>query len=163
MGEVKGQWTGITLTGEWNLNINQGDLEGGAGSNLRSTYTSNQDQVTIEFFALYFSGGWHTWNWAVDIHKVDVTWHSNLLLDVRRTGDGQCNQADYSISGGISYINITDTDIEFFRGRIRGQGSWFFTYFRAWDIPVQYRVRGVSATLPSQIYTTTIYYTIRDQ
>lgn len=154
--------TGITVTGAWNLYITQADLQGGAGSNLRSTYTSDADQILIEFYGLYFWPGFRTWNWAVDIHKEDGNWHSNLLIDARRTGDGQCNQTDYSISGGTSYMNITNTDAEFFYGRISGNLGWF-GIFTASDITIQYRIQGVSATLQTQTYATTIYYTIRDQ
>ncbi len=154
--------TGITVTGSWDLYITQADLEGGAGSNLRSTYTSDADQILVEFYNLYLWPGYRTWNWAVDIHKQDSNWHTNLLIDVRRTGDGRCNQTDYTISGGTGYMNITNTDTEFFYGRISGNLDWFGA-FTVSDVPIQYRIRGVSATLPAQTYTTTIYYTIRDQ
>ncbi|MFO7891625.1 MAG: hypothetical protein R6V04_14950 [bacterium] len=154
--------TDITVTGGWDLYITQADLQGGAGSNLRSTYTSDADQILVEFYSLYLWPGYRTWNWAVDIHKQDGNWHSDLLIDVRRTGDGQCNQTDYSIIGGTSYINITNTDTEFFYGRISGNLGWLGA-FTVSDVPIQYRIRGVSATLPAQTYTITIYYTIRDQ
>jgi len=59
-------------------------------------------------------------------------------------------------------MNITTTDTEFFSGQISGNLGWLGS-FSVTDIPIQYRIRGVSATLPSQTYSTTIYYTIRDE
>ncbi|MEJ2628548.1 MAG: hypothetical protein P8078_08335 [bacterium] len=163
-GEVKSQiFTSITLTGDWDLYLTQTDLQGGAGSNLNGTYTSDSgDPVLVEIYRLYLFPGFKTWNWAIDIHKQDVVWHTDLLIDARRTGDGICNQTNYSISGGTNYTNITDTDAEFFSGQISGNLGWVGS-FSVTDIPIQYRIRGVSATLPSQAYSTTIYYTIRDE
>jgi len=41
-GEVKSQiLTTLTITGDWDLYITQADLQGGAGSNLNGTYTSD--------------------------------------------------------------------------------------------------------------------------
>lgn len=154
--------TTITVIGQWDRNITQADLQGGAGSNLNSTYTSNASQVLLEIYRLYLFPGNKIWNWAVDVHKEDVNWHTDLLIDVRRTGNGQCNQTTYSVSGGTSYMNITGTDSQFFFGQVSGYLGWFGS-FTVSDIPLQYRLRGVSATVPAQTYTTTIYYTIRDQ
>jgi len=154
--------TTVTLTGSWDLYITQTDLQGGAGSNLNSTYTSDPgDPVLVEIYRLYLFPGYKTWNWAIDIHRQDAVWHTDLLIEARRTGDGSCNQSSYSISGGTGYMNITTTDAEFFSGQISGNLGWLGS-FSVTDIPIQYRIRGVSAILPSQAYSTTIYYTIRD-
>lgn len=158
ISELKAQWFDMPIGGQCYLVITKSVLTGGAGSNLQSTYTSNQDHVIRSFFKLYWSGGNHQWDWAVDINKTDINQPEDLLVDVRRTSDGQSNKTDYTITDRQTNRNITDAATEFFKGRIRERV--FFTYFRAWNIYAQYRVREVSAALQQQTYETIICYTI---
>ena len=152
----------VVLTGSWDLTLSQSDLQGGAGSDLNHTYESAVDQVLVEIYRFYFiwGSGTRTWNWAIDVNKSDTDWDSSLEVWARRTGDGQCSYT-YTITGGQTYQKITDIATEFFYGSITGSGSWFLL-LQANNIPIQYQIRGVSATLVAKTYTTSIVYTVRD-
>lgn len=130
----------ITVTGSWTLYIDSGDLQGGAGSDFNPTYESAVDQIGIEI------KGKKTKDWRVDVSKVDSYWDSRLLLYVRRTSDGI---GSGSISGGTSYQEVTDVDQEFFRGGKNRK-----------NIDVQLMIDGVTVEIPTDTYTTTVYYTV---
>jgi len=152
----------VVLTGSWDLTLSQADLQDGAGSDFNHTYESAVDQVLVEIYRFYFiwGSGTRTWNWAIDVNKSDTDWDSSLEVWARRTGDGQCSYT-YTITGGQTYQRITDITTEFFTGSITGSGSWFL-FLLANNIPIQYQIRGVSATLIAKTYTTSIVYTVRD-
>jgi len=131
---------GITVTGTWIETIDQSDLAGGPGSDLASTYESPADQKTIDIT----STDGH--QWRADIRKIDTNWHSGCHLFVRRTTDGS---GTGWIDGGTSYQEITDTYQSFFWGEEDRSG-----------IHAQERLTGVSVQVPSDTYTTTVYYTV---
>jgi hypothetical protein len=132
----------IALTGSWTLTIDQTDLQGPAGSDLTNTYESAADQVLVDV-----RPGPYGKTWTVHVHKTDNLWDSNLHLDVRR-------QTYTNIIGGLSYVEVTSVDQDFF---------WSENRKRSLDIPIQFRLRGVSAGLNANTYSTTIYYTLIDE
>lgn len=132
----------ITATGSWPETIDSDDLQAGAGSDLISTYESAADAVTIDISAT-------VGDWGLDVKKIDTNWHSNLHLHVKRTSDGD---GLGSISGGDAYQEVTDTDQSFFSGNDDRS-----------SITVQLKLTGVSIQVPSDAYTTTVYYTVSDQ
>lgn len=132
----------ITVTGSWSETINAADLQAGAGSDLISIYESAADAVSIDISST--SG-----NWTVDVKKVDTDWHNNLHPHVKRTSDGT---GPGSISGGVSYQEVTDIDQSFFIGD--GDRS---------NVNTQLKLTGVSIQVPIDSYSTTIYYTVYDQ
>jgi len=153
----------ITCNGSWDLVISSSDMLGGAGSNLNSTYTSASDQVLIGVWQLYWLGfgtGSRTWNWAVDVNRSGGTWHGDFVLSVRRTGSGTSDDT-YSITDGTNYQPISTIQTELFQGTLSGSG-FLLLFLNADDIPVQYQLSGVSATIPANNYSTTIVYTVRD-
>jgi hypothetical protein len=133
----------ITITGTWSWTIGPGDLQGGPGSNLNTTYTSAPNQVTMRITGT--GGG----GWRVDVLRIDSNWHTDFVLDIRRTGNGQ---GPGTISGGTTYLTITTTSQTFVTGTRNRRG-----------IPLQERLRGVSVAIPAAVYTTTIQYTVVDQ
>jgi hypothetical protein len=130
----------ITVTGTWVETIDENDLAGGPGSDLVSTYQSAADQKTINITG---SGGHR---WRVDVRKIDINWHSDFRLYIRRTTTGF---GIGWVAGGASYQEITDTYQTFFWGR----GN-------RWNIRAQEGLTGVSVQVPSDTYTTTVYYTV---
>lgn len=130
----------IILTGSWVLTIDASDLQAGAGSDLIDTYESASDQIDI------YIGAQGAKPWKVDVSKSDANWHSDFQLSVRRTSDGT---GPGSIAGGISYQVVTDTDQSFFDGNKDRS-----------DIKVQLELSGVSVQVPTDTYTTTVYYTV---
>jgi hypothetical protein len=139
---AEGVWAAVSIrvSGSWFETVDETDLVGGAGSQLRSTIESAADQVSITLLGAGNSG------WRVDVRKVDTDWHGDLGLYVRRTSDGS---GSGQIAGGTSYQQVTDTYQEFFRGRKNRR-----------DANVQLMLDGLSAELPCGNYLTTVYYTV---
>jgi hypothetical protein len=141
---AEGVWAAlsISVTGSWFETIDETDLQGGAGSDLKSTYESAADQVSIDLLGAGNKG------WRVDVRKVDTDWHSDLALYVKRTSDGS---GKGQIAGGTSYQQVTDTYQDFFTGDHNRR-----------NVNVQLMLDGVSATLPCGNYLTTVYYTVME-
>ena len=124
----------IGVSGSWSPTIDQGDLIGGAGSDLNSTYESAADQLTMSI-----SDTQTGVDWSVDVRRVDSNWHSDFVLSVRRTGSGD------------GYQVVTTSAQTLFTGT--GDLS---------AINLQLRLSGVSVLIPSATYSTTIYYTVTE-
>jgi hypothetical protein len=139
---AEGVWAAVSIsvTGSWFETIDETDLVGGPGSDLKSTYESAADQVSIDIV------GAGNKNWRVDVRKVDTDWHSSLGLYVRRTSDGSGRG---QITGGTSYQQLSDTYQQFFSGHRNRR-----------EINVQLMLDGVSAELECGDYLTTVYYTV---
>lgn len=132
----------IIATGNWSETIDSSDLATGAGSDLISTYESASNAVVID---ISITAG----NWAVDVKKLDTTWHNNLHLYIKRTSDGS---GPGTISGGATYQELTDANLSFFSGSNDRS-----------NINIQLKLTGVTITVPPNVYNTTVYYTVYDQ
>jgi hypothetical protein len=135
----------ITVLGNWSLTIGPGDLVGGAGTDLNSTYQSNPAQVYVTISNCQNRND----QWHVNVRRTDTVWDSQLQLWVQRTGDGV--GSGRSIAGGTTYQQVGLTDGYFFYGQ--GDRS---------SIPVQLELTGVSVSLAPGTYSTTITYTLVD-
>jgi len=133
----------ITVTGSWVETIDKNDLVAGAGSDLQSAYTSVSGQVSIDISG---TGGASD-AWRVDIKKVDSNWNSSLYPYVMRTSAGTGG----SVSGGVSYQEVTDINASFFSGSGDVTG-----------INVQLRMTGASVQITPASYSTVLYYTVVD-
>jgi len=131
----------ITVTGSWNLNITGDDLISGAGSDLKSSYESDKNAITIDITNTEK-------NWRVDVCKSDTNWPSNFHLYVKRTSNGS---GPGNISGGTTYQEVIDTDKYFFSGEEKRR-----------RINVQLKLSGVSIAIPPDTYITTIIYTVTE-
>jgi hypothetical protein len=134
----------IDATGDWTGVIDSGDLIGGAGTDLISTYTSDPDQGSVTITGA--SGDSDAWR--VDVRRSDTTWHGNLAIAVKRTSDGT---GGGSVSGGASYVDAGLVDAEFFSGTGNRSGVEF-----------QLRLSGVSVQVPPNSYSTSIILTVVD-
>lgn len=135
-----GSATDISVIGSWFETTDENDLLAGAGTDLKNSYESPDDQVLITISGT--TGGWR-----VDIKKVDGNWHADLALSVRRTGSG----AGGSVSGGDTYTEVTATDQPFFTGSGGVSG-----------ITAQIKLSGISIQVLPDNYSTTVYYTVVD-
>lgn len=133
----------ISATGGWNETIDASDLVSGAGSDLNNAYRSAGNATKLRITGIN-----PTDNWRVDVRRTDSNWHSDFTLRVKRTSDGA---GPGSISGGLSFIKIDTIDTQFFSGTGRRR-----------NIKLKYRLTGMSVSVPPQIYTTTITYTVVD-
>ncbi len=128
------------MIGSWSETIDENDLLAGAGTDLKNSYESPDNQVSITI-----SGT--TGSWRVDIKRVDANWHADLCLSVRRTGSG----VGGSVSGGDAYIEVTGTYQPFFTGSDGVSG-----------ITAQVKLSGISIQVLPDNYSTTVYYTVVD-
>jgi hypothetical protein len=138
------QAANITITGSWSLTIGAGNLQGGAGSDLTSTYTTASGAISM---AVSAASAIHS-GWSVSVLRIDTNWNANFVLSIMRTGNGS---GTGTVSGGTSYLQITTTSNTF----VTGSGSLT-------GITLQEQLGGVSVSIPAATYTTTIQFTATD-
>jgi len=130
----------------WNKTFQASDISN-AGSDYNAFYESSSNQHRITFTSKPKNN--YTNNYAIfalSIHKEDINWHPNLNLEVKRTG-GSTN--GHTLYYGDYYRTVTNNSSLFLysRGNVK-------------NIPIQYKISGISVLLPVENYTTRIVYTI---
>ncbi len=118
-----------------------------AGLNYSIVPVSAVNQTLISLSRLKGSS-----TFEVMVNKVDSDWNNLLDLQVQRTGTGNGGSGG-AINGGETYISITNTPQLFFSG-------FNFSSNVRNNIPIQYRLNGISVLVPVKTYTTTVVYTI---
>lgn len=114
-----------------------------AGKNYEHIETSSASQTLFKVNALLA--------WSISAHLSSTSnWDSSLKLYVQRTGNGT---GIAIVTGGTTYIQLTSTPQLFFSGLLN-------VLAHRDNIPVQYKIEGLSVMLPVKTYTTTITYTI---
>jgi hypothetical protein len=135
----------LSTTGGWTETINELDLVSGAGSDLIDTYESATDATSMTISSC--TGD--TDNWQLLVRRIDhAGWYGDFTLYVKRTSEGE---GTGSISGGLSYIEITTTDTQLFSGA--GDRS---------NISIQYKLTGMSINVLPDTYSETITFTVDD-
>jgi hypothetical protein len=89
-------------------------------------------------------------NWHIDINRNDIDWHSNLILQIKRTGNGSSDFGK-TLNNGEIYQNIELNPTTLFSG-----SGWVN------NIPLQLQLSGISAVLPAKSYATEIILTLID-
>ncbi len=84
----------------------------------------------------------------MDVRRSDTLWHGNLVLSVRRTGNGSGSRAPI---GGETYQAVSLADTTFYSGA--GNHA---------NVPVQFMISGVSVQVPPNSYSTTVTFTVVD-
>lgn len=130
----------LTAVGGWSRTVNSGDLAAGAGSNLLAAYESAAGASTVDISNTGGAG------WRVDIRRSDGNWDSHFTLSVRRTSDGA---GAGSVSGGDAYQAVGTNDTTLFTGVANRSG-----------VDLQYRLSGMSVSVPPGSYTTTVILTV---
>ncbi len=127
----------IIVTGQWNYTIPTTDITE-AGEDFTGTYTSSVNQVYLDI--IYDN------KWSVSVQKNNIDWNNKIKIWVHRTGNGF---GTGKIKDGKRYKRIRNRDIKFINGnRAR------------YSIPLQFRIRKVSVTLPAHNYVVEIIYTL---
>jgi len=89
--------------------------------------------------------------WSVSIQQSGTSnWDPALKIYVRRTGEGTGGAI---LTGNTNYLQLTTT-AQALVGGLLGLG------FSRDDIPIQYKIEGLSVLLPVKTYTTTILFTV---
>ena len=96
--------------------------------------------------------------WSVSISKSDIAWDADLILQVKRAGNGDgsghghsSNSHNSQIYDGTYYQTVSDMPIYFFSGKRE-----------VYDIPLTFKVSGASVTMGAQQFETNIILTISD-
>lgn len=126
----------------WSKTISVSDITE-AGNDYVGTYVSSDKQTEITIDPRRKNN-----TTVISIRKEydSGDWHPNLNLQIKRT---DINNSDSN--GGLLFQTITDMDAFFFN-----------TEGKQEDVPLQYRINGISVLLPVQDYTTTIIFTVYD-
>ncbi|HKJ06279.1 MAG TPA: hypothetical protein VJ970_02310 [Flavobacteriaceae bacterium] len=134
----------IITTGGWTDTFNASSINI-AGKDYDANYLSATNQTTID--AQPKGSGKRNSNKSAEIHihKTDIDWHPDLKLEAKVTSQIHGNQT------GTNFQDITDFERFFFE-----------INYKVDNIPIQYRITGLSVTLPVKNYTTEVVYTIFD-
>lgn len=129
----------IKVNGKWKKTLKISDISD-AGGDYNTFYESksNQTKITVtknpNYQYLY-----------IDVHKEDEEWHPDLDLQIKRTNSKN------NIFYGRGYQSITNYSSPFFE-----------MYGNSKNIPIQYKITGLSVLLPATSYSTKIVFTIWD-
>nr|WP_319270712.1 hypothetical protein [uncultured Draconibacterium sp.] len=122
-----------------------------AGEDINATIESNSS-VYLSVYSYYF---WEMLNgkWQIYVHKRDVTWNDEIILELRREGKGRkwLSNGTPNIHDGSSYFRLTNNPTYFFRGR-----------GLVLDIPMGFRLSNVSLTMGANDFETDVVFTIYD-
>jgi len=135
----------IYAAGSCNFIIDSSCLVGGAGSDLMKSFESKLDATVINITGTGGSGD----AWQVRVRKSSVSQLHGVVLYAKRTGNGSGSGA---VSGGSSYVAVETSDTDFFEGS--GDRT---------DITVQYKISGISISVPPGNYSATIIFTVVDR
>ncbi len=141
---IKAEAIDISVEGVWNEAIDESDLVAEAGSDLIDTYESAANAAGLTVSGCADNSD----NWRVDVRRTDGVWDGDFTLYVKRTFDGE---GTGSISGGLSYIEVTTADTIFFSGADDRNA-----------INLQFKLIGMSINVSPTNYNTLITYTVID-
>lgn len=121
-----------------------------AGTNYTGTYESATNQIVLAVSVPLLLG-----NAKVSVHyEPNPTWHNSLILSAKRTNNGTTLCALCTISGGLTYQTLTQTDIELFRIQA------VLALAAYTGINIQLQLSGVSVTIPATSYQSRVVFTV---
>jgi hypothetical protein len=139
----------IKVKGKWDREFSVSDIKD-VGSDYDAYYLSDEDQSKLSVSSensekqedLYA-------DFKIYVSKDDDEWNPNIIIQVRRTSNGTNN--NLNIFSGTEFQTVTDSPIYFFN-----------TIGEQIDVPIQYKVIGLSVLLPAESYSTEIVFTVLD-
>ncbi|KPM47145.1 hypothetical protein AFM12_15110 [Jiulongibacter sediminis] len=141
------------IAGAQSLSVNSGwqtvldaTLISQAGRDYDEDLFSQSNQTLLDLKDL--NNGTYT----VSVHKIDIDWDPNLELSVQRTGTGTGNP-NIIPTGGLTFLPIGNSPQPFLFVSVGGGKNYN-------NIPLQYRLKGMSVTMEVKNHTTTVVYTI---
>jgi len=131
----------IIVSGGWFRIVDHFDLKAGAGSDLIESYESPLDATVIDIIAHKKTP------WAVYVKKINQ--EHNLSIYIRRTSNGT---GEGKIEGGENFTLVEDSPKLLFRGK--GEKR---------NITVQFKLSGISISIPPGLKGFRIYYEVREE
>jgi hypothetical protein len=148
----------LTVTGSWAPTLN--DVRPSvAGSDYSAVTESLPNQVQLgvsEYLLLALLS-----KYDISVKKTGNL-PSGAKLYVRRSGDGTTNSGSVTLgsySGGLSYIEVTNSGQQLFRINVTLSLSLPIT-LSFQNIPIQYKLEGLSVTQPTGNHNVTVTYTV---
>lgn len=140
-----------------NINFNQSEVTiSEAGEDISSAIESlNSLLITVVYNDDWNKRGNSPMNkWKIEIYKSDLSWHPDLMLEAKRSGEG--NRLDKRgnpyVQDGENYQPVTNNPTYFFKGR--GEFN---------NIPVNFRISGASLTMGAETFETSVIFTVYDE
>lgn len=133
----------ISVKGNWSKTLKVSDIEN-AGADYKEMYLSKKNQTKISVNPI--PNNWYNrlyMPFKVYVQKEDYNWNPNLVLEVKVSSSIHGNNS------GTHFQEITNYPTQFFNFHGRKK-----------NIPIQYRIKGLSVTLPADNYSTEIIYTV---
>ncbi len=123
-----------------------------AGDNFQTELQTGSDEllVGVRFMPNTVENAMYR-QWQLSIKKVDYDWPSQLNVWARRTGPGN-NDYGHQLLHGETYQALDWEDQFFF------SGTGHFDH-----IPIQFKISGISVTLPAKSYLTEIIITLWEE
>lgn len=123
-----------------------------AGNDIESEIETPSDAVhlSVNFMPNTLDNSMYR-TWYITVHKEDVVWNTALELLSRRTANGS-NAYGTQLQQGLEYQELGLLPTFFFSG----QGGFN-------QIPIQFKLSGLSVTLPAQRYATEIVFTLWEE
>ncbi len=90
-------------------------------------------------------------NWSISMHKSDINWHSNLILETKRNGNGENidRKGQAKINDGMNYQSVSNNPTYFFSGQNE-----------IVNIPLKVKLRGISIVMGANDFETNIMLTV---
>ncbi len=132
----------IRIRGSVDFSFNLANIQPGEDYSLATE--SKQDGVRLDIKNLRRQA-----NWRVTVSKSDINWDNNVKVYVRRTSSGNGNGSLWGCSNYTQIRNMPQTVLQ-------GRGALNNIY-------LQYKLDGISLSLPANTYNTDIIYTLYEQ
>jgi len=94
----------LKINGFWNLDVDYTDLSGEGGSDFINEFLSTENVVTLSVDQKKSK------NWELDVRKIDLNWHNQLHIHVRRSSEGVGDPAKSGVTGGTIFLDIQDSN-----------------------------------------------------
>jgi len=129
--------------GNWTKELKSSDITS-AGDDYNQFYLSGTKQTKISITPVPNSKYNKKYMpFKVFVSREDMEWHSDLVIEAKLTSTKHGN------SSGTNFQVITNNSTLFFN-----------TVGSKNDLPVQYKISGLSVTIPAETYSTEIIYTV---
>ena len=133
----------IKVNKSWDKTLSASDIYQ-AGYDYNSFYESSTNETKITISPIPNSSYNRKYmNFKVFVHKEDYNWHNDLSLELKVSSTSHGN------STGTQYQELTNYPSLFFE-----------TIGKKTNIPIQYKISGLSVTIPADTYYVEIIYTV---
>ena len=121
-------------------------------------FPSSIESESSVYISVLYGNYWDKKNnpnkkWRIHIHKSDLSWDANLMVEAKRTGKGYNSKkkGNPKIYDGDNYQTATNIPTYFFGGKDE------ITY-----IPVNFKIGGVSVIMGAKEFETNMVFTVYD-